>query len=79
MANESTAKIDSENLKKAEEFADFMESEMGALGSTGNYFCTEQRARWRQHAVRAFLGQSPELVESQVKSETTVTRSKAKR
>jgi hypothetical protein len=78
MANEVTAKIDPEELRKAEEFADFMESEMRGLGSTGDYFCSEQRARWRQHAIRAFLGQSPEIAEDQAQSESAAVGSKAK-
>jgi len=72
MASKSVAKIDPERLKKAEAFADFMESEMRVLGSTGDYFCSEQRIRWRQHAIRAYLGQSPEVGEEGAQSESAV-------
>jgi hypothetical protein len=79
MADETKVKIEAEKLKKAEEFADFMESEMRGIGSTGDYFCSEQRVRWRQHAIRAFLGASPGLTEEQTQSERDVIRPKAKR
>ena len=46
--------------KKAEEFADRMEAQMRELGATGDFFCDAQRARWRQHSIRAYLGLSPD-------------------
>jgi hypothetical protein len=49
-----------EEQQRAEEFADRMEAEMRLLGSSGDYFCEGQRSRWRQHAIRAYLGLSPE-------------------
>lgn len=45
---------------KAEEFADWTENMLRSLGTTGDYFCAEQRVRWRQHAVDAFFGRSPD-------------------
>lgn len=47
-----------ERQKKAEEFADRMESQMRELGATGDFFCSAQRERWRQHSIRAYLGES---------------------
>jgi len=50
---------DAEKLAKAEQFADDMEAQMRELGATGDFFCTAQRERWRQHSIRAYLGASP--------------------
>lgn len=60
MSEESEVKISPERKKKAEEFADRMEAKMRLLGSTGDYFCSEQHQRWRQHAISAYLGLSPQ-------------------
>ena len=67
-------KIDPEERKKAEEFADYMEEEMRRIGATGDYFCTEQHKRWRQHTIRAFLGLSPGQDEDNTESATTSTK-----
>jgi hypothetical protein len=48
-----------ENRAKAEKFADKYEAAIAGLGSTGKYFCPEQRLRWRQQSIRAFMGTSP--------------------
>jgi hypothetical protein len=45
--------------EKAEEFATWVEETMSTLGVTGKYFCEGQHQRWRQHSIRAYLGQSP--------------------
>jgi hypothetical protein len=54
----SPMKTDPTKLAKAEQFADRMEAQMRDLGATGDYFCDEQRKRWRQHSIRAYLGTS---------------------
>jgi hypothetical protein len=46
--------------EKAEQFADRMEAQMRDIGATGDFFCDAQRARWRQHSIRAYLGLSPD-------------------
>jgi hypothetical protein len=62
---------DKEEQRRAEEFADRMEAEMRRLGSTGDYFCETQRIRWRQHAMRAYLGLSPEFDEKNTSTQAT--------
>jgi len=49
-----------EELARAEAFADRMESKMRDMGFVGDYLCNSQRQVWRQHAIRGFLGQSPD-------------------
>ncbi len=52
-----------ENRAKAEEFADRFEATLERQGSVATYFCAEQRQRWRQHAIRAFMGTSPDFTQ----------------
>ena len=47
---------DAEKLAKAKQFADRMEAQMRKLGASGDYFCTEQHKRWREHSIRAYMG-----------------------
>ena len=54
-------KDDTKKQREAEQFADRMEAKMRKLGSTADYFCAAQRERWRQHAIRAYLGLSPNV------------------
>ena len=44
---------------KAELLADKYEVRMADLGFVGEFFCEDQRQRWREQIVRAFMGQSP--------------------
>jgi hypothetical protein len=44
---------------KAELLADKYEARMADLGFVGTFFCADQRRRWREQIVRAFMGQSP--------------------
>jgi hypothetical protein len=43
----------------AESLADKYEAKMADLGFVGTFFCADQRLRWREQIVRAFMGQSP--------------------
>ena len=49
-----------DQFARAEAFADNIEVKMRELGFVGDYFCDAQRKEWRQHAVRSYLGQSPD-------------------
>jgi len=60
---------DVEKRKKAEEFADYMEAEFRKLGASGDFFCRQQRLRWREHSIRAYLGSSHAGEESSSLSE----------
>jgi len=49
-----------DELARAQAFADRMESKMREIGLVGDFFCESQRQLWRQHAIRGYLGQSPD-------------------
>jgi hypothetical protein len=57
-----------DNMKKAEEFADRMEAQMRKMGSVADFFCDAQRQRWRQHAIRAYLGSAGEAATAEPSS-----------
>jgi hypothetical protein len=54
VADDTQARIE------AEAFADYVEGAMREIGVTGDFFCPQQRERWRQHAIRGHMGLSPE-------------------
>ena len=62
-----------EKRKRAEDFADRMEAEFEDLGASSDFFCSKQRVRWREHAIRAYEGVSS--TEEKSNSESTADSS----
>ena len=61
--------VNADKRRRAEEFADYVEAEFRKLGVVGDFFCAQQRVRWREHAVRAYEGTAAEQEENSSASE----------
>jgi len=61
------------NRAQGEQFADWMEDTLRRRGITGEFFCESQYQLWREHAVRAYLGQSPRPEENPEKPSEDAT------
>jgi hypothetical protein len=68
-AEEPKMAEDAARRKRAEEFADYVEAEFRKIGAVGDFFCSAQHARWREHAIRAHEGTATEGAQNATKSE----------